>query len=225
MSLGTSIVAPLITHRQRVAFATLGLHRMRALVPWLRQQPMPAGNLVDEALALGFALARGLSVDLDRVYELVGIETGTNGVMGWKDGEAKIVGRTIDLVLRAIARPDQAALCAARAADMMLALHELVFADARGAVEEERRHLARIALVVGCEQGAIGPEVLDQTPEYTRGSLAAITASKVGKAWFESFGPAAAAFPGPEWHDPFDDSALKDGHDPRTRRVGHVEGW
>jgi hypothetical protein len=225
MSLGTSIVAPLVTHRQRVAFATLVLHRMRGLVPWLRQQPMPAGNVVDETLMLGFALARGLSVDLDRVYELVGIETGSNGVMVWKDGEAKIIGRTIDLVLRAVARPDQAALCAARAADMMLALHELVFNDARGAVEEERRHLGRIALVVGCEQGPIGPEVLDQTPEYTRGSLAPHAAQKVGKAWFESFGPSASSFPGPEWHDPFDDSSLKDGRDPHTRRTAHVEGW
>jgi hypothetical protein len=225
MSLGTSIVAPLVTHRQRVAFATLVLHRMRSLIPWLRQQPMPAGNVVDEALSFGLAIGRGQAVDLDRVYELVGIETGSNGVMVWKDGEAKIIGRTIDLVLRAIARPDQAAVCAARSADMMLALHELVFEDARGAVEEERRHLARIALVVGCEQGPVGPEVLDQCPEYTRGPLAPHAVKKVGKAWFESFGPAATAFPGPEWSDPFDDSGLKDGRDPLTRRVKHVEGW
>jgi hypothetical protein len=222
---GSRIVKPLTTHFRQVAFATLVLYRMRSLLEWVRQQPAPAGNIVDEAVSLGFAMAGGTQFDVQRVYELVGIETGTNAVMLWKDGEAQIIGRTVDLLLRAIARPDQASVCAARAADMMLALHEYDFSDPRGAVEQERSHLGRLAQAIASVQGAIGPEVLRDLPEYRRGALAAHAASKVGYAWFESFGPAAASFPGPEWRDPYADAGLKDGRDPETTRKGHVEGW
>jgi hypothetical protein len=225
MNLGSSLVAPLTTHTQRVAFATLVLFRMRALVEEIRRQPAPACNIVDEALGLGFSMAAGAPFDIQRVYELVGIDTGTSGVMVWKDGEAQIVGRSIDLVLRAIARPDQAATCAARAADMLLALHEFDFGDARAAVEQERQYLARLAQVVGAQQSRIEVGVLAHVPDYARGGLAAHAAAKVGKPWHESFGAAAATFPGPEWRDPYEGADLKDGRDPKTTRTGHVEGW
>ena len=225
MNVGTQIVSPLATHAQQVGFSTLVLHRMRTLVQWLRQQPTPAGNIVDEAVVLGFKMAGGAPFDIQRVYELVGIDTGQSGVMVWKDAEAKIVGKTVDLVLRSIARPDQARVCASRVSDMMLALHELDFAEARMAVEQERQYLMRLAQVIGAQQGPFGHWVLDQVREYPRGPLAQHAASKVGKDWFQSFGAAAALFPGPEWQDPFDDSFLKDGRDPQTTRTGHVEGW
>jgi hypothetical protein len=222
---GSEIVAPLTTHPHHVAFATLVLHRMRGLVEWIRQQPAPANNIIDEALSLGFAMVGGTPFDIQRVYELVGCQTGTNGVMVWKDGEAQIVGRTIDLVLRSIARPDQAPVCSGRAADMMLSLHEFDFADARGAALVEREYLGRLAKTIAFARGPIGREILQALPEYRRGALATHAASKLGRDWFESFGPAAATFPGPEWEDPYVDEDLDDGNDPQTTRTGDVEGW
>jgi len=225
MSPAASVTAPLVTHQQHVAFAALVLHRMGALVHWIRQQPVPAGNIVDEALGLGFGMTVGAPFDVQRVYELVGLDTGTSGVMVWKDAEAQIIGRTIDHLLRAIARPDQAPFCAARVADMMLALHELDFADAAAAVEMERCYLVRLSQAIASQRGPIGPALLTRVPEYPRGALAPHATAKMGKPWFEAFGPSAASFPGPEWEDPFDDSALKDGRDPKTTRMGHAAGW
>jgi hypothetical protein len=225
MGQGAAVVSPLVTHPQQVGFSALVLFRMKGLVEWLRQQPVPAGNIVDEALSLGFAMSQGTPFDVQRVHELVGMQTGSNGVMVWKDGEAKIVGGAIDLVLRAIARPDQASSCAARITDRMMALHDFDFADARGAVEAERQHLARLAQTVGAERGPIGPGILQHVPEYARGPLAPQAHAKIGHDWYQSFGPAAASFPGPEWDDPFDDDSLRDGRDPATTRKGHVEGW
>lgn len=224
MSHGSSLVAALSAHRQEVAFATSTLHRMRGLVEWMRQQPAPANNIIDEAVTLGTAMATGQPFDVQRVYELVGSSTGTSGVMVWHDGEAKILGRTIDLVLRAIARPDQAHHCAARTADLMLALHELDLADTRAAVEAERAQLARIAQALAAPP-APAPGFLALVPEYARGALAPHAQGKVGRDWFLTFGPTAASFPGPVWNDPFDDSGLADGKDPKTTRTGHVEGW
>lgn len=225
MNLGAGLVTPLVTHAQQVGFSCLVLHRMKGLIEWLRQQPAPANNIVDEALALGFAMAGGAPFDVQRVYELVGVNTGTSGVSVWLDGEAKIIGRTIDLVLRAIARPDQASFCAARSADMMIALHGFDFADTHGTVETERQHLARLAQAVASQQGPIGISVLDLVPEYARGALAPHAQSKVGRDWFVSFGPAAASFPGPTWNDPYPGDQLADGRDPKATRTGHVEGW
>ena len=220
-----ALVAPLSTHAQQVAFCALVLVRMKGFVEWLRQRPVPAGNIVDEATSLAFAMAQGAPFDQQRVYELVGIQTGSSGVMVWKDGEAKIVGGAIDLVLRSIARPDQASTCAARVADRMMALHDFVLADRAGAVDAERRHLARLAQAIAAERGAIGPAILQAVPEYARGALGPRAQALVGQDWFESFGPRAAAFPGPEWEDRFDDDKLRDGRDPATTRKAHVEGW
>lgn len=225
MSQGTSITTPLTTHAQQVAFTTIVLHRMKGLIEWMRQQPAPANNLIDEALTLGFAMASGAPHDIQRVYELVGVETGKSGVMVWLDGEAQIVGRTIDLVHRAIARPDQAAVCAGRAADLMLALHELDLADARSALQAEHAHLGRLVQAIAARPGPVGQDVLAQVPEYARGALAPHAQSKVGRDWFQSFGPSAASFPGPVWTDPFEKAPLADGRDPKTTRTGHVEGW
>jgi hypothetical protein len=225
MSPSAGVTAPLVTHLQHVAFAALVLHRMGGLVQWIRQQPVPAGNIVDEALGLGFGMTVGAPFDVQRVYELVGLDTGTSGVMAWKDAEAQIIGRTVDHLLRAIARPDHAPFCAARVADLMLALHELDFADPDAAVELEKDHLARLAHAIASEHGPIGPALLNRVPEYPRGELAPHAAAKMGKPWFEAFGPSAAAFPGPEWEDPFDDSVLRDGRDPQTTRMRHVAGW
>jgi hypothetical protein len=220
-----SVVSPLVTHHQQVGFSALVLHRMKGLIEWLRQKPVPAGNIVEEALSLGFAMAANAPFDIQRVYELVGVQTGTSGVMVWKDGEAKIIGGAIDLVLRAIARPDQGTSCAARIADRMMALHDFDFADANGAVETERQYLVRLAQAVASTRGPIGPAVLQVAPEYARGQLAQHAQRNVGRDWHEAFGPAAASFPGPEWNDPFQDDQLRDGHDPQTTRRGHVEGW
>lgn len=225
MNLGMSLVAPLTTHAQQVGFSALVLQRMKGLVEWMRQQPAPANNIIDEALALGFASAGGTPFDVQRVYELVKIETGSSGVTVWLDPEAKIIGRTIDLVLRAIARPDQAAFCAARSADMMIALHELDLADVRGAIDAERQHLSRLAHAVAAVRGPIGTSVLALVPEYARGALAAHAHAKVGRDWYVSFGPAAASYPGPTWENPYASDRLADGRDPESTRKGHVEGW
>jgi hypothetical protein len=220
-----SVASSLVTHPQQVGFCALVLLRMKGLIEWLRQQPVPAGNVVEEALSLAFAMAQGAPFDVQRVHELVAVETGSNGVMVWKDGEAKIVGGAIDLVLRAIARSDQAASCASRIADRMMALHDFEFADPRTAVEAERQHLDRLAQAVGAERGPVGPAILQRVPEYARGPLAPHAAGKIGHEWYPSFGAQAASFPGPDWEDPFDDGALRDGRDPQTTRKGHVEGW
>lgn len=225
MNLGAGLVTPLATHAQQVGFAAVVLHRMKGLIEWLRQQPAPANNIADEALSLAFAMASGAPFDVQRVYELVGVQTGSSGVSVWLDGEAKIIGRTIDLVLRAIARPDQASFCAARTADMMLALHAFDLADVPGAVEAERLYLARLSQAVASVQGPIGTNILLVVPEYARGALAPHAQSKVGRDWFVSFGPAAASFPGPTWNDPYAADQLADGRDPKPTRTGHVEGW
>lgn len=197
---------------------------MKALVGWLRQQPAPANNIIDEALANAFAMTTGVPFDVQRVYQLVGVETGTNGVSVWHDGEAKIIGRTIDLLLRAVARPDQANYCAARIADMSLALHMYDFGDA-STMQQENQYLLRLAESVAAQRGPLGPNLLSALQEYRRGPLAPHAQWKVGKPWFESFGAASASFPGPVWEDPFNDGHLKDGRDPATTKTGHVEGW
>jgi hypothetical protein len=224
LNIGASIVAPITTHPQQVGFCAIVLHRMKGLVEWLRQQPAPANNVIDEALQIAFAMAGGGAFDIQRVYELVGTETGSNGVMVWQDGEAKIIGKTIDLVLRAIARPDQAAFCAGRVAELMIALHQFDFSDP-AAVETERQYLLRLAQAIAAQRGPVGLNVMSVVPEYRRGALAQHAQFKVGQDWFLSFGPSAASFPGPNWQDTADDSHLKDGRDPKTTRTGHVEGW
>jgi hypothetical protein len=223
---GRAIVGHLGAHHQQVGFAMLGLHRARGLIEWMRQAPVPGGNVVDEALALAAAAASHAPFDVQRVYELVGTSTGDGVAMVFKDAEAKIVGRMVDLVLRAIARPDQAAHSAGRVADMMLELHGFHFADPHGAVAAEAAHLGRIAQIVAATgHGPVGVHLLAHAPEYPRGPLAPHAAARVGKPYAESFGPAAQAWQGPDWRDPYDDSQLEDGRDTRTSRKGHVEGW
>ena len=226
MDHGRAIVAHLGAHHQQVGFAMLGLHRAKGLIEWMRQGPVPGGNIVDEALALSGGCAAHAPFDVQRVYELVGTRTGDGVAMVFSDAEAKIVGRMIDMVLRAVARPDQAAHCAGRVADLMLELHRFQFADGQGAVAAEAAHLGRIAQIIAATgQGPVGVQLLAHAPEYARGPLAPHAAAAVGKAYSEAFGLDAQAWRGPDWRDPWDDSALHDGRDPATTRKGHVEGW
>lgn len=223
---GRAIVAYLGAHHQQVGFAMLALHRAKGLVEWMRQGPAPGSNVVDEALALSTAAAAHAPFDPQRVYELVNTSPGDGVAMVFKDAEAKLVGRMVDLVLRAIARPDQAQHCAGRVADMMLELHRFHFADPHGAVAAEAAHLGRIAHFIAVTgNGPVGAQLLAHAPEYPRGPLAPHAAARVGKPYTESFGPAAQSWQGPDWQDPYDDSHLVDGRDPRTTRKGHVEGW
>ena len=223
---GRAIVGHLGAHHQQVGFAMLGLHRAKGLIEWMRQGPVPGSNVVDEAISLSAAAASHVPFDVQRVYELVGTGTGDGVAMVFKDAEAKIIGPMVDLVLRAVARPDQAGHCAGRVSDLMLELHGFQFADAHGAVAAEAAHLGRIAHIVAATgHGPVGVHLLAHAPEYQRGPLAPHAAARVGQPYTESFGPAAQTWRGPDWRDPYDDSHLEDGRDTRTTRQGHVEDW
>ena len=164
MNVGTQIVSPLTTHAAQVGFATLVLP---GCAPWCSgsaSSPRPPATSSTRRSCSASRWPRGRPSTPSASTSSWGSSTGQSGVTVWKDAEAKIVGKTVDLVLRAIARPDQARVCASRVADVMLALHELDFAEPRMAVEQERQHLMRLAQAVGAQQGPIGHWVLTASP-------------------------------------------------------------
>lgn len=220
------VVSNLREPHHAIAFGAVQLQRMRGLIEWMRQAPVAGSNVADEVQTFAMAACSGGSYDEQRVYELLGIRTGDGVGMCYKNGEVKIVARAIDLAVRMVARRDQAAYCAARIGDLMIDLHRFCFADAKTAMEAERSHQTKIAQAIAASgQAPFGPHVLAPVPEYARGPLNPRAQASVGKPWHESFGPGAASFAEEEWEDPFDDSTLEDGRDPKTTRTGNVEGW